>query len=60
MTEEELVDRRKILEKFVQSISQVPAIAKSPLFVNFFNNAQKEVQVADLCVTESITTRNTI
>lgn len=37
--------RRKALETYIQTISQMPPIARSPTFIQFFNNAQKEVQV---------------
>lgn len=41
----ELNERRKLLERYIQAISQSQAILKSTLFTNFFNDAQKEVQV---------------
>eukprot|EP00048_Salpingoeca_helianthica_P021687 m.13786 g.13786 ORF g.13786 m.13786 type:complete len:552 (-) comp6285_c0_seq2:391-2046(-) len=45
LTGAELNERRKSLERFIQSVSTSQTILKSPMFINFFNSAQKEVQV---------------
>ncbi|XP_062516525.1 sorting nexin-17-like [Corticium candelabrum] len=42
LTPAEMEGRREMLEKFIQSVSQVPHIAKSNLFTGFFLSAQQE------------------